>query len=51
MIVYKNRTKRFIYFIAHFERVMEVGREMEDICAIHTDRVERYENKWEDTST
>ena len=47
IMIYQNRDKRVLYLIVHFERLLEIEREAEEMFAIQSDRIEAYEYKWE----
>ena len=46
MLIYKNRTNRGACSIVHFERLMEMERELEEYNVIQYDKIELYERKW-----
>ena len=46
-IIYQNRGTRNMYSMRHFERILELERESEEIYALAHDRIELYERKWE----
>ena len=46
-LIYQNRGTRNSYSIRHFERVLELERESEEIYAQSQDKIELYEKKWE----
>ena len=46
-VIYQNRGKRNIYSIRHFETLLEIERESEEIYAINNDILELYERKWD----
>ena len=46
-LIYQNRGKGNLYSITHFEILMEIEREAEEIFAIQNDKIELYEYKWE----
>ena len=46
-VIYQNRAKRNIYSIRHFETLLEIERESEEIYAINNDILELYKRKWD----
>ena len=46
-VIYQNRGKRNPYSVRHFETLLEIERESEEIYAINNDNMELYERKWE----
>ena len=46
-LIHKNRSKRNTYSIVHYERLIEIERESEEICAMQYDKIEMYEKKWD----
>ena len=46
-VIYQNRGKRNIYSMRHFEILLEIERESEEIYAINRDTMELYERKWD----
>ena len=44
---YQNRGTRNMYLMRHFERIIELERESEEIHAINQDKIDIYEKKWE----
>ena len=45
--VYQNRDKKYPYSGVHFEKILELERETEEIFAIQNDQLEVYKYKWE----
>ena len=46
-MIYQNRGKGGPYSMRHFETLLEIERESEEIYAINNDNMELYERKWE----
>ena len=46
-VIYQNRGKRNLYSMRHFETLLELERESEEIYASNNDTLEMYERKWE----
>ena len=46
-VIYQYRDNRNPYSMRHFERLLEIERESEEIYALNNDTVDRYEKKWE----
>ena len=46
ILIYQNRGKIMLYSIVHFERLLQIEREAEQMFAIQSDRIEAYEYKW-----
>ena len=47
MVMYQNRGKRNIYSMRHFETLLGIERESEEIYAINQDILELHERKWD----
>ena len=46
-VIYQNSGKRNIYSMRHFEILLEIERESEEIYPINRDTMELYERKWD----
>ena len=46
-VIYQSRGKRNQYSMRHFETLLELERESEEIHASNNDTLEIYERKWE----
>ena len=46
-IIYQNRGTRNMYSMRHFERIIELERESEEIHSLNQDKMDIYEKKWE----
>ena len=46
-VIYQYRDIRNPYSMRHFERLLEIERESEEIYALNNDKVDIYEKKWE----
>ena len=46
-VIYQNRDNRNPYSMRHFERLLEIEIESEEIYALNNDIIDRYEKKWE----
>ena len=46
-IIYENRGRRNAYSMVLFEKLVDLERESEKIHALKSDRLGKYEKKWE----